>query len=82
MKDRIMNFEQFAKDISYTVKIEIVNDEDDTIATTEIELTPVLDYDYLINTDEVIEWLGSMERDVFSNDIKVRYDEYLESFEE
>lgn len=78
MSGNIISFEDFAKRLTYTVKVEIINDEDDTVATTEIDLTPA---GYNVNTDDVIEWLGKMERGVFEADIKTRYEEYLESLE-
>jgi hypothetical protein len=75
-----MSFEQFAKGITYTVKVEIETDYE-TVATTEIELLVDPNYDKLVNTDEVIEWLGKMERNVLSDDVKNRYDEYLNESE-
>lgn len=75
----LLSLNQFMDSVKYTVKIEITNDEDDTVATTEIELGATPAYQYLVNTDDVIEWLGSMERGVFESDIKTRYEEYLES---
>ncbi len=80
MSTNIMSFEQFAKGITYTVKVEIETDYE-TVATTEIELLVDPNYDKLVNTDEVIEWLGKMERNVLSDDVKNRYDEYLNESE-
>lgn len=79
MSGNIMPLEQFVDRLTYTVRVEVTNDEDDTVATTEIELSPE---GLVVNTDPVIEWLGKMKRGVFESDIKLRYDEYLESFED
>jgi hypothetical protein len=74
----ILSFQEFANKLPYTIKVEIEVDYE-TIATTEIEITPDHLYEHYINTDEVIEWLGKMERGVLETDIKTRYEEYLES---
>lgn len=75
MSHTILSLDQFAKDLKYTVRVEIEVD-DETIATTEIELTPDGN---VVNTDDVIEWLGKLERSTLENDVNTRYDEYLES---
>lgn len=78
MSHSVQSLDQFANGLKYTVKVEIEVDYE-TIATTEIELPVTPGYQYLVNTDEVIEWLGKMERHVLPDDVKQRYEEYLES---
>lgn len=80
MMSNIQSFQQFVDGLTYTVKVEIEIDYE-TVATTEIELPVDPNYDHFVNTDEVIEWLGKMERNVLSDDVKIRYDEYLEESE-
>ena len=81
MSRSIMSLQQFMDGLTYTVKVEIECDYE-TIATTEIELKPDALYEHLVNTDEVVEWLGKMERHILSDDVKQRYDEYLNEREE
>ena len=80
MMSNIQSFTQFVDGLTYTVKVEIECD-DETIATTEIDLKPDARYDHFVNTDDVIEWLGKIERGVLSDDVKNRYDEYLNESE-
>ena len=80
MMSNIQSFQQFVDGLTYTVKVEIEIDYE-TVATTEIELPVNPNYDHFVNTDEVIEWLGKMERNVLSDDVKNRYDEYLNESE-
>lgn len=80
MMSNIQSFQQFVNGLTYTVKVEIEIDYE-TVATTEIELPVDPNYDHFVNTDEVIEWLGKMERNVLSDDVKNRYDEYLNESE-
>lgn len=80
MMSNIQSFQQFVDGLTYTVKVEIEIDYE-TVATTEIELPVDPNYDHFVNTDEVIEWLGKMERNVLSDDVKNRYDEYLNESE-
>jgi len=80
MSKNIMSFDEFADGMKYTVKVEIECDYE-TVASTEIELVADSHYEHLVNTDDVIEWLGKMERGVLSDDIKNRYDEYLNESE-
>jgi len=77
MSGNIQPLEEFVKSLVYTVTVNIEMDGE-TVATTEIELSP---NGANVNTDDVIEWLGKMERGVFESDINNRYSEYLESFE-
>lgn len=77
MSGNIQPLDEFVKSLVYTVTVNIEMDGE-MVAFSEIELSP---NGYNVNTDDVIEWLGKMERGVFESDIKNRYDEYLESFE-